>query len=296
MLLVISALASTFFTIYLARKLSSLQESWASFKAQNYEKARLNSSLYATLGYGGMIHHFKNYVLRKDFDNYVKLERSMGATQGVVDHYLALSFSTAEKLALNDIQTMLDDYRRKIPLIRKEIENSRSSIQIDKKVKVDDTLAIRGLKTLYGQIIDEHIFFKDKSNKPVLVTSIRSELGYGRMIHDYKNYILRKDEKYKKKVLSSIARINEDIKKYLSLNCTAGEKTALEDIVNTVNQYKSNIELIDSGIQQNLSPEEIDAQVRIDDTYALRGLQTIDQDIINEIEKNQIDLVESLRS
>ncbi|MCK5343203.1 MAG: diguanylate cyclase, partial [Candidatus Heimdallarchaeota archaeon] len=38
------------------------------------------------------------------------------------------------------------------------------------------------------------------------------------------------------------------------------------------------------GIKKNLTPEQIDFNVKIDDSYALRGLMTLDQDNINQIE------------
>lgn len=63
------------------------------------------------------------------------------------------------------------------------------------------------------------------------------------------------------------------------------KKTALEHIIAVLNQYKSNIEIIDQDILDKLIAEEIETSVRIDDSYALRGLKTIDQDIINQIDQ-----------
>lgn len=289
-LLLIFALVSGYSTVYISKQFSEMETSWSLFKAQNNEKARLHNSLYAALGYGGMIHNFKNLILRKDVNTYVKLERSMGAAQGLVKQYLALSSSPAERLALNDIEIMLINYQESLALVRKEIENNSVSSEIDSLVKVKDELALRGLKVLSSEIIDEYRYFEDESNKPVLSIAIRSALGYGGMIHSFKNYILRKDKKYKEKALESIANIEGIIKKYLNLDPSTGEKTALEDITGMLEQYRSNIELIDQGIESNLTPEEIDAKVKIDDSYALRGLYTLDQDTIQNIDEKSLQL------
>jgi len=294
-LLLIFASVFGYSTIHLSKKFSQIEVSWSSYKSQKNGKARLNNSLYGALGYGGMIHNFKNYIIRKDFDTFVKLERSMGAAQGLVKQYFALSSSAAERLALNDIQSMLDDYQKNVNLIRKEIKSGNLSSKIDALVKVDDKLALRGLKVLSDEIISEHGYFKDERNKPVLAAVIRSELGYGGMIHAFKNYILRKDKKYKEIALRSIENIDLTIKKYLKLNISAGEKTALEDIMNTLGKYESNFEKIDQLIEKNLTPEEIDNQVRVDDSYALRGLQTLDQDIINQIDQKSVHLSSLLK-
>ena len=231
-----------------------------------------------------MVHNFKNYILRKDFNTFVDLERSMGATQSVVKQYIALSSSPAEKLALADIQTMLIDYQNSLDLVRIEIEKGRTSAEIDEKVKVDDGLAIRGLAVLSNEIVVEHDYFDDQTNNPVLASKIRYNMGYGGMIHSYKNYVLRNDAKYKQQLLKSINETEAIVSIYQKQNPTSAETTALEDILKTLEEYKENINSVDDGIANNLTPEQIDDIVIVDDTYALRGLQTIDQNTIVQID------------
>ncbi|MBT3203493.1 MAG: diguanylate cyclase [Gammaproteobacteria bacterium] len=283
-LLLLMAALFGFSTVHLTSQVDEIQKSWSSFKSQNNEKARLINSFYEALGYGGMIHNFKNYILRKDYDEFIKVERSMGAAQGVLNQYLALSSSPAEKLVLSDIDSMLKSYHSNLELIREKVASGSSSTEIDKLVKIDDQLALRGLGVLHSQITSKHEFFKNKENKPVLTASLRVEMGYGGMIHSFKNYLLRKDKKYKEQTLISIANIESIIQGYFQLGISLGEKTALEDILSILSKYKSNLEVIDKGIKDDLSPERIDALVKINDTYALRGLRTLDQDIIYEIE------------
>jgi len=285
LLLLIVASLFGYGTIHLAGQVNEINSSWISFKSQHTEKARLINSLHERLGYGGMIHDFKNYILRKDFEHFVKLQRSMGAAQTVVKQYFALSSTPAEKLVLNDIQTMLDNYQTGLELVRDKISKGASSHEIDKLVKIDDSLALRGLQVLHVEIIAEYEYFNDKQQKPVLAADLRIELGYGRMIHSFKNYILRNDKKYRNKALSSITNAEKIIKNYKKLTPSIGEITALQDISHALIKYKNNIELIDKGVKNKLSAEEIDKQVKINDSYALRGLVTLNQDIINQIEK-----------
>lgn len=272
-------------SIRVTEQVDEIQQSWSAFRSQNNEKARLVNSLYQVLGYGGMIHNFKNYILRKDFAHFVKIERSMGAAQAVVKQYIALGTSPTEKLVLSDIQSTLDNYQQAIILIRESLTAKNTSIEIDSLVRVNDELALRGLRLLQGEIITQHPYFEDKTNKPVLASALYAEFGYGGMVHSFKNYILRRDIKYKKNALNSINNIEGLINKYKQLNPTISEQTALEDILSVLNKYKNNIGIIDQGIEQDLSPEEIDSQVKINDTYALRGLKTIEQDIIYQIER-----------
>ncbi len=293
LLLMISSIFG-YSAIHLSKEVSLIEGSWSSFKSQHNEKARLLNSLYGVLGYGGMIHNFKNYVLRKDFDYFVKLIRSTGAAQGIVDQYIALSSTPAEKLALNDIKTMLDAYQTSLGLIRNEIEKGNSGSKIDVLVKVDDKLALRGLTVLASEIKAEHSYFNDENNKPVLVSELRAELGFGGMIHAFKNYVLRHEEIYKEQTLKSIAHINEVISRYRKLKTTTGEETALDDIVSVIDKYKANVDLVDQAVLKRRSSEAIDALVRVDDTYALRGLQTLDQGIIQQIDNKSEQLTSML--
>lgn len=283
-------------THYLSKQVIDINSSWLAFRSQHAEKARLLNSLNGALGYGGMIHNFKNYILRKNFTYFEKLQRSMGAAQSIVKQYLDLSIGPAEKIALYDIQTMLDNYQTFLELVRTEISKGSTSRDIDKLVRYDDTLALRGIRVLHGEIVKEHDYYSDKEQKPVLAADLRSELGYGGMIHAFKNYVLRNDAIYRENALTAIANIETIIADYYRLDPSTAEKTALEDILATVAKYKSNLELVVEGIKNEHSSETIDSAVKVDDYYALRGLATLDQDIVIQIDEKSKRLSEMLVS
>ncbi len=263
---------------------NEINTAWLSFKSQHAEKARLETTLRATLGYGGMIHDFKNYVLRKDFEQLASLQKSLGAAQAIVEQYLALSTTQAEKLVLDDIQQMIFQYQEGLRAARGEIKKGKTSKEIDKLVRIDDSYALRGLDVLHEEIITEYKYYNDRRQKPVLANAIRSMLGYGGMIHSFKNYVLRGDDKYFMKSIESIQGAEEFISQYYQLEHTLGEKTALEDIVKTLEEYKNKLDIAKKMIKKKASPEEIDKVVQVNDKHALRGLTTLEQDIILQIE------------
>ena len=276
----------------LIQQVDGINTAWLSFKSQHAEKARLETSLRATWGYGGMIHDFKNYILRKDFSRLAQLQKSMGAAQTIVSQYLALSTTQAEKLVLEDIQEALNNYQKGIELARNEIKKGKNSKQIDQLVMIDDQFALRGLDILQEEIANEYSYYKDKNQKPVLAAAIRAELGYGGMIHAFKNYVLRGDEKYYKKTLETIVNTERFIASYRKLTPTLGERTALDDIINTLQKYKGKLIIAQKLVKKGSTPEQIDKSVRINDKHALRGLITLDHDIILQIEEksNQLSL------
>ncbi len=281
-------------TYYLNIKVDEINTAWLSFKSQHAEKARLETSLRAKLGYGGMIHDFKNYILRKDFERLTRLQRSLGAAQSIVRQYLALSTTQAEKLVLEDIQQMLIKYQEGLELARSEIKKGKTAKQIDGLVRIDDSYALRGMRVLHEEIVTEYEYYKDKDQKPVLATAIRGMLGYGGMIHAFKNYVLRGDEKYLKKARESIKDAETLIASYYNLNPTLGERTALDDIQATLNEYRKKLDIVRNMVKKKLSPELVDKAVRVSDKHALRGLTTLDQDIILQIDKKSERLSERL--
>lgn len=267
------------------KQVDEINTAWLSFKSQHAEKARLETSLRATLGYGGMIHDFKNYILRKDFARLARLQKSMGAAQSIVTQYFALSTTQAEKLVLEDIQEALNNYQIGLELARDEIKKGKSSKEIDARVRISDHFALRGLKVLRQEISSEYSYYNDRKQKPVLASLIRTELGYGGMIHSFKNYVLRGDDKYFKNTLSSIQQTESMILEYRELTPTLGEKTALDDISSTLKNYKAKLLAVKKIIKKGKTPEQIDKLARVNDKHALRGLITLDHDIILQIEE-----------
>lgn len=283
MLMVISLFAYETFTV--KHQIDTLNQSWLSYKSQNIEKTRKFRALSANLGYGAFIHDFKNYVIRKDDMQLEKLRYSIGAVQVILEQYSALITTPEERLAIKSIKEVMDKYKKNIHLATDLVKKGKSSKEIDKTVQVNDVHALRGLEELRQVIISEHPYYRDKTHKPVLATEIRMEMGYGGMIHHFKNYVLRGDDEYYKKTSDSINNVNSLIIPYLKSPTSSAEKSGLRNLYEVIHEYKAKLERTKILIRRGLLPEAIDKQIRVDDTHALAGLTVLDQDIILQIEK-----------
>ena len=51
---------------YTVHQMNLVENDWSQYQSVRSDKARLESLLRASMGYGGMIHHFKNFILRND--------------------------------------------------------------------------------------------------------------------------------------------------------------------------------------------------------------------------------------
>ncbi|MCE2570445.1 sensor domain-containing diguanylate cyclase [Motilimonas eburnea] len=109
----------------------------------------LNQAIYIT-GYGGFIHNFKNAVIRRDIHYLDNAESQVKQSIQTLDQYLALSPEHAKQVLA--IQTVINQYRQNIPVLRKMIVQGASTQEIDARVKVDDTLAVVAIK----EILNSH--------------------------------------------------------------------------------------------------------------------------------------------
>lgn len=264
---------------------------WTEYKTNKSEKIRIDSTLRSALGYGGAIHEFKNYLLRQDPWRIERVQAKLGAVDAAISQFNTLGPSNAQAIALNDIQNMVDAYSAALIKAEQLFSQGLSSSDVDSKVIIDDSLAMRGLQIL-NQELQREINAEPLNNststmtKADLAVKLRSALGYGGFIHNFKNAVLRGDDKYLTEALSCLKKANELIALYRHKGLTSAEQISLEDIARTLNSYHQEITTIRQLISQNAEPQYIDQQVRIDDTSALRGLAVLDREIVVQIEQS----------
>lgn len=119
-----------------------LGQVWTTFETGAAQKSEHILELEQALGYGGMIHHFKNYVLRKDQDRITKINASARDAKFAITAYRALGVDEHERAALLEIDSVVDAYLRGIEVAKKMAGEGRTSNEIDKVVKVDDSPAL----------------------------------------------------------------------------------------------------------------------------------------------------------
>ena len=267
-----------------------INDTWSHYQSDLSEKARLEGSLRGAIGYDGMIHDFKNYVLRSDDKYFEHAQSHLGAAREILERYKLLELTAAEIAAIEDIKKVFDDYLAALNKTKMMISQGYSIIDIDKAVTVNDEPAIRGFKVLRYEVVSKQK--QDKLSKTRILTDIRASLGYNGMIHKFKNYVLR-HESYHKDALSDkgfvseidkyINRAKNSIGLYRELELNESEKLALNDIEQTLNQYKNNLQKIHPLMKKNVSVKDVDKIVRVDDTFAVRGLQILEHEINRQL-------------
>jgi methyl-accepting chemotaxis protein len=285
-------------SIFVATSNTSVRTQWDAFEELRSEKIRALQGLYGVLGYGGMIHRTKNYVLRDRPNDKVRALNDIGAAHFSLSLYSDAGANEVEQAALDDIGGVLDAYGEGLAQAEQLFASGADSIRVDQTVKVDDGPAIRALDTLEEQIGLDRTNQTDTAalTKPQLLNLMRRAAGYDGMIHHFKNLVLRRDLPRRQRVDARIESLNAAIAQYRNLENSVEERQALENISNVINDYGSQLDTVERFIGQGADPNEIDAVVKISDAPALEGFSTLSAEIHKALEKDATAVDEALSS
>ncbi len=112
--------------------------------------------------------------------------------------------------------------------------------------------------------------------KGALISEIRGYLGYGGIIHHFKNYVLRQDPFYLEETETQLARLQDVIAEFRGLPLSPDEIGALDAIAGTVATYESKLPIAITAASAGWDPARTDTLVRVDDTAALAALARLD--------------------
>ncbi|MCF6280781.1 MAG: EAL domain-containing protein [Candidatus Polarisedimenticolaceae bacterium] len=110
------------------------------------ERIDILNELQLTIGYGGFIHQFKNYVIRGDIASKNRVVERHRQAQQALDHYREIGpISEGEIAAIEQIQRMLDAYLAKLEIVAQMLIDNASISQIDRRVMIDDSQAVEAI-------------------------------------------------------------------------------------------------------------------------------------------------------
>ncbi|MBT4590002.1 MAG: response regulator [Rhodospirillaceae bacterium] len=261
---------------------SMITVAWDKFEANRSQKATTLNALHREIGYGGMIHQFKNYVLRQDQARIAFINAQLGGSTSVLARYRSLDLNKIERQAIEDIKKVLDLYAKALIFAVDLTNQGKTPLEIDRLVRVDDRAAIRGLDNLKVEAIKKAGRLNSKMSKSQLVSNLRNALGYGGMIHKFKNVVLRRQQ-------AEVGGVRKDITTALSIadqffqsKLNHSEKRAIGSIVGVIQAYELALKKVEKLIQQDELPSAIDKAVKIDDRPALDGFDLLTKEIVKQ--------------
>ena len=277
-------------------RVEGAQQVWLSYRGDTTVQAQALESLISSLGFGGVIHHFKNYVLRGDEPRIQRIRYALGTAKYALSQYEATPTSPVEDEALANIAAVVSAYSAQIDVAQRAIADGLTAEEVDALVIVDDNPALDGLAMLDTAVRDAMGGGSGSATKTVLLGELRASLGFGGMIHHFKNYVLRHDAPRVARIETAIAAAQSTIAGYRALPTNAAEQAALDDIASVIGAYESNLRLAMSMVAEGATAAEIDSAVAINDGPALAGMQTLLTAINAENATNSAHLTQDLQT
>lgn len=121
-------------------------------------------------------------------------------------------------------------------------------------------------------------FEKGTEKKSAYLGLLRSTLGYGGIIHNLKNYVLRGDKYRLIRGYKSLLEQRIIINAYRNTEISDRENAALTTLENVINQYHNAFSRAEIFADKNYSPQNIDSEIMIDDRTALIAMQQLEQE------------------
>ncbi len=112
---------------------------------------------------------------------------------------------------------------------------------------------------------------------------IKSQFGYGGFIHNFKNFVLRGQQKYIDRFNKNKTTMFRAITNLEKLSLSPEEEEAVRKIKGVAQEYVKNINLAAELVKEGKSPAEIDHRVKINDSPAFQGFKVI-EGAINRLE------------
>ncbi len=156
LLLAATVLAGVYLGSQTQQRFQDVSQSWQTFTAEAERRGALLSRIRGHLGYGGIIHDFKNYVLRQDQTYLVRLNRQLKDFEDTVKEYRDSGATPGELKNLKTIEDTIALYRSKLPLARQAARQKWPPTRTDGLVRVDDTGAVSALAALEAYWWNKH--------------------------------------------------------------------------------------------------------------------------------------------
>lgn len=141
--------------VYSMRLVGNTQNSWQGYKQSNAPRATALTSVVGSLGYGGMIHQFKNYVIRHDAQRIKRIEAAVSTARGSLESYKSFDLNADEQAAISNIETVMENYESGLRIAHDMIAQGATIAALDSRIKVDDGPAIIGMNQLVKAIAKE---------------------------------------------------------------------------------------------------------------------------------------------
>jgi len=175
---------------------------------QNYRVVDLFSSISSSLGYGGAIHHFKNYLLRHNNSDKTKFIQSYNnINSDLIELKSILDNNSQSYQHAQSIHSVVEQYHINIELVEQLINQGIPTAEINEIVNIDDSEAIAALTyfdNLLTSFISPEEWYKKSSKRIQIFSKVERQIVLN---NNYQEKKLRDDIVFDLIVLSILSII-----------------------------------------------------------------------------------------
>ena len=200
-----------------------------------------------------------------DFLNLLKLQEKSGQERGALNALL-----NTKKLYASQLQQVISYGNAQTQLINDlfSISNSHHQLWLQRQLNSDSN----------QQVIIIRDLLNERLRRAEQLAQLEREIGYGGLIHDFKNYVLRGEVNYFNSFLTRLSSSQNYLKIFNGIaNLTDDEKHAVDIIGQTLSRYHQHILLAKMSRDKGRHAEQIDDEIRIDDSQAVAAIKQLQQ-------------------
>ena len=150
--LALSAAAIVGSSLATSQQVGQMGGAWESFETGPSRKSAYLNAVYKALGFGGMLHQYKDYLLTQDRRQIVQFHVKLREIRVALDAYVAIGVNEVEKQALEDILQVIKAYAAALEKAEQMVKRSTRADVIAREIVVDDSAAINGIDLLVAEI------------------------------------------------------------------------------------------------------------------------------------------------
>jgi len=150
--LALSAAAIVGSSLATSQQVGQMGGAWESFETGPSRKSTYLNAVYKALGFGGMLHQYKDYLLTQDRRQIVLFHVKLREIRVALDAYVAIGVNDVEKQALEDILQVIKAYSAALEKAEQMVKRSTRADVIAREIIIDDTPAINGIDLLVAEI------------------------------------------------------------------------------------------------------------------------------------------------
>ncbi|GGD20786.1 diguanylate cyclase [Pyruvatibacter mobilis] len=258
--------------LYMAYELSVAESRWGEAASLHDARPAAISRLRHELGYGGLVHHYLNTILRPEEASTQQVAFGIGGVESALKEFGALDISPLERTAIEIIREELEQFNLALRALEEGEFTSMSPERTYIRLGVTPDRMARAVETLAMVSGPRE---GDRQDGQHLLGAFEAAIGLNGLIHHLKVYVLTSDPAALDAATAALERAQATLAVLKARAMTGTEREAVRIIGRTIDDYARGLTIAAEMVAEGVPAREIDKAIRVDDVPALSAYETL---------------------